>query len=360
MKCTNQMPWLTLLLVAALAGCKGEGTLLDVYPMEPIVNPEVRALIKDNRIVHARLASRNQIIGITEKGGFATADRFKSFAFEPYTWPGGQGVMGFGNGIIVHATAEGASFVLRYSVDNGATWLRYGGTIIGEDDLRQGAVQVLKPVIGVGRLIWLLCQQDIGQGGRALVYRVDLESRSAMLCWSKADAVASDIDFSDAETGWLLCADRAGRAGDARMLKTTDGGLTWAEVAVLEGLTDPSIAVVDANQLLVYDRAGYAFHSADGGLSYTPVTIGEGMACQAVSAQTVYALLADGLAKSTDGGRTWLTLHAEASGVYVTGNAMHFYSERQGIVYGSDRLFVTDDGGENWEVLVYPYDYVFE
>ena len=74
----------------------------------------------------------------------------------------------------------------------------------------------------------------------------------------------------------------------------------------------------------------------------------------------MYALLGDGLAKSNDGGKTWSLLGARAPGVDVSGTAMDFYDERRGIVYGSDRLFITMDGGESWEIGVYPYDYVFE
>lgn len=347
--------------IALLFGCKGDGTLLDLYPMDPIVNPEVRVLIQDNRFIHARLDGRQRISGITEKGVFSTTDRFQSFGFESHPWQVGQEAMAFGNGLIVHAPNEGLSFSLRYSTDNGLTWATYDKPILDEADLAAGRISVVQLLVSADRLVWLLCQQQIGADRRVLLYRVDLAAARSEKLFSKASATGLAANFLDGESGWLLYATPDDPKSRIHVLKTKDGGHAWSEEAVLDGVDDPAIEPVDANTLLVYDEAGKAFHSADGGASFTSVSIGgSGIGlCQATSGQVVYALLTNGVAKSSDGGQTWAVLKAEAHGVEILGSAMHFYNERQGIVYADDKLFLTENAGETWDILVYPYDYVF-
>lgn len=348
--------------IALLLGCKGDGTLLDLYPMEPIVNPEVGVLIQDNRIVHARLDGRQRISGITENGVFSTANKFQSFDFESHPWQVRQEPVGFDEGMIVYARNDGQSFSLRSSTDNGKTWVVYGKPILDESDRAAGSISVVQLLIAVDRSVWLLCQQQIGPERWILLYRVDLAAASSQKLLSMAHATAVTADFLDGENGWLLYAEQGDPKRRIHVLKTTDGGHAWSEAAVLDGLDHPAIEPVDAATLLVYDTAGKVFHSTDGGASFALVTVGEGEIglCQAASDRVIYALLAGGVAKSSDGGQTWMVLNAEAHGVDVSGSAMYFYNEQQGIVYTDDKLFLTEDGGQSWDILVYPYDYVFK
>src|SRR5690606_16048660 len=115
-----------LAAVALLWCCNGEDTLLDLYPMEPIVNPEVGTLLGGSGIIHADFDGRQQISGISDTGIFMTADGFQSIDFEPHEWQAAGGVVAFGNGIIVHAQTGDVPSALRYSTDNGRTWITYG------------------------------------------------------------------------------------------------------------------------------------------------------------------------------------------------------------------------------------------
>src|SRR5690606_19169342 len=148
----------------------------------------------------------------------------------------------------------------------------------------------------------------------------------------------------------------------ARVWKTDDGGEGWTEVGAIAGVASPLLTIVDAARLLAYDSSGKAFHSSDGGRSFEEVPVGSRniIRCHAVGGNVVYALLDGGLAKSNDGGKTWGTLDASVHGIGISGTALDFYNEQRGIVYGPDRLFITVDGGESWEIGVYPYEYVFE
>src|SRR5690606_23890118 len=148
-------------------------------------------------------------------------------------------------------------------------------------------------------------------------------------------------------------------AGRTRLLRTENGGRTWADGAVLGGMGQPTVVAITTSDLLVYNPDGAVFRSSDSGTSFEPVAVGgKVIACQAVSPDIVYALLENGLAKSTDGGGTWTALNSSVHGIGVSGTALNFHGERAGTVYGEDRIFMTNNGGESWSVLVYPYDYV--
>jgi len=348
-----------LAIVALLWCCNGKDTLLDLYPMEPVVNPEVGVLIDNNRIIHVDFDGRQQISGVTEAGIFMTTDRFRSLDFEPHAWQVSDDVVTFGDGIIVHAQAAGVSFVLQYSTDDGKTWATFGGSIIDERFLAVGSVLPVQLSVAQDGAIWVLCQQ--GAGRRTLLYRVDLEQQRSALVMEKGEALALDFSFADSLHGWVLYGLPGEGAGRARLLRTENGGRTWNDGAVLEGVEQPAVAAITKDDLLVYYPDGVVFRSADGGTSFASVVVGGRIvACQAVSSGLVYALLENGLAKSTDAGATWTVLDAFVHGISVSGTALDFHGEHAGVVYSADRLFTTNNGGQSWEVLVYPYDYVFK
>lgn len=343
--------WVALIL---LTGCDGEGTLLDLYPWEPIVNPEVRTLIEDNRIILAQLGGRSQISGITANGSFETWDRFKSFSFEPHSWQD-EGLLEFGADLIVRIASSESSFSLLYSKDKGRTWGRYERPIGGTP---------IKLFVGAENLIWLLCQEQGGaEGSDLLLYRVNLAEGTHELLLRKRNALAQTAAAFDAQRGWVLWEDPSTHSGDIHVLKTTDGGRTWSNGATLENIGNPLICVVDADELLVFGETGTAFRSANGGAAFESVVTGmESIRqCQAATADVIYVLSVDGrLGKSIDSGLTWTPLVTQAGNTVVSGSDMCFQHERRGIVYDADRMFITEDGGEHWDVLIYPYDYVFE
>ena len=352
---------ITMLAAAALLWCcNGEDTLLDLYPMEPIVNPEVGMLIGGNGIIHADFDGRQQISGVTGAGIFTTADRFQSLDFEPSTWQATDGVVTFGDGIIVHAQANDMSFALRYSMDQGKTWAAYGEALIGEHLIAAGKITAVQLLVAADRAVWVLCQQGTREDAWALLYRVELEQQRSTLIMVKAGATALAFGFVDTQHGWVLCGGSDDGTDRVDVLRTENGGRTWTEGAVLDDVVRPAVTPITADDLLVYSQDGAAFHSADGGISFEPVAVGGRItACQAATSSVIYASLESGVTKSVDGGRTWTALDAVVHGVVVSGTVLDFHGERTGIVYGADRLFMTDNGGQSWDVLVYPYDYVF-
>lgn len=352
---------IAVVVMLSLVRCKGDGTLLDLYPLRPIVNPETRALIAGNHIIHASLGARHQINGLTERGSFVTTNGFRSFDFNPYAWHGFQGIVRFRDDMIVNTVPDGAMFTLNYSIDYGESWRIFNETIVGGDLLSLGAFDVMDVFIKLDYSVLLAIQLRGISEKRFLLYHVDFEAKASELLFSLDNAIPLSMDFVDSNVGWLSFAGQYGNMGEVNILRTANGGRTWSEKVVLSAIDQPSIAAIGTEKLLVYNQVGDAFLSVDGGRSFADVSIDEDIvALQAVSAVTVYALLVDGIMKSVDGGETWSRLSAQVQGVGVSGKAMHFHDERNGIIYGADRIFITDDGGENWRILIYPYDYVVE
>lgn len=351
-----------LATIALLWCCNGDGTLLDLYPMEPIVNPETGRLIGENRLIHVDFDGRQRISGVTEEGVFTTADRFRSFDFESHPWQAADGLVGFGDGLAVHTQINGVSMSLRYSTDYGRTWATYDYPLLDGRHPMVGNMSVIQLLVSADRSVWLLCQWDTERTGHTLLYRVDLESGQCALTMEKEQATGLTCGFADSENGWLLYRSLGDDTDRVHVAWTENSGQTWTDGAVLDDVAQPSIVAVATDKVLVYNGEGTAFHSMDGGMSFESVMIGNGgvITCEAASAHVVYALLESGLAKSTDGGQTWIALDAVANGIEVSGKAMDFNGERAGIVYGEDRLFITNDGGQSWDILVYPYDYVFD
>jgi photosystem II stability/assembly factor-like uncharacterized protein len=120
------------------------------------------------------------------------------------------------------------------------------------------------------------------------------------------------IWFANASVGFVACGSPSGYSG--HVLKTTDGGLTWA------------IAYTSARTILGVGGA---------------------------SINAVYATVADGtISKSIDGGATWVD-NALAVTQYCYGTS--FLNDTVGFVCGSSGgIFRTTNGGIKWDTLVSP------
>lgn len=134
-------------------------------------------------------------------------------------------------------------------------------------------------------------------------------------CWQHALVTGhqvNDVFFVDATHAWAV--------GDNRtILKSTDAGTTWAQVAV-----DPTLAPASLRSVRFYDAAhgmalddqGGALRTADGGNTWTPVSFSSliyggpttfvSFGASRVIVQSAYG----GGAMSIDGGSTWTSVAA--------------------------------------------------
>jgi len=118
------------------------------------------------------------------------------------------------------------------------------------------------------------------------------------------------ISFGDASTGYVAAG--AGSGSSGRIIKTTDGGATWATVFTT---TNSITSLVAINPLVVHAvlQNGGVVHTTDGGLTWsTPVpgTVGNPtLGMSFLDSMTGFVVGSAGvISKTTDGGATWAPL----------------------------------------------------
>lgn len=176
-----------------------------------------------------------------------------------------------------------------------------------------------------------------------------------------------DVFFSDAETGWILCErgtyTPAGRDEPvAYLLKTSDGGGSWARVEVTRGadvdLKLAGVRFAGRDHGWVFGEMGALFATRDGGATWTRqraptrhVLLGGAF----LDARTGW-LSGGGLTllKTADGGDNWeaaaVTPPAAHGGrASLRLNAVCFVGPKRGWAVGAGGLVLsTEDGGGTW------------
>lgn len=157
-------------------------------------------------------------------------------------------------------------------------------------------------------------------------------------------------------------------AADCGVLKSTDSGLGWANIHPypLDGYDAERVLVhpLDTNQIACLsseDLLPVFLKSTDEGVTWIKTELGIGSPLDLISdpsSTSIYYLLkdgSDGVYKTTDGGSTWDFHEIAPPGVnYVRqvmldrGNPEKLYAPVQGEV---DNIYVSTNGGINWEVL---------
>jgi photosystem II stability/assembly factor-like uncharacterized protein len=197
-----------------------------------------------------------------------------------------------------------------------------------------------------------------------------------------------DLFFHDAETGWLLCERSMFKPMEkdesvSYLLKTTDGGGTWARVEVTRGadvdLKLAGLRFADREHGWAYGELGGLYTTSDGGGSWARQRVPTRhllLGATFLDAQTGW-LSGGGLTvlKTTDGGATWRagTVFLPAGGAVaqqqgesvrveqspvesdtrqVGGrrlNAVWFASHQNGWAVGGEGVIIaTTDGGRTW------------
>ena len=144
--------------------------------------------------------------------------------------------------------------------------------------------------------------------------------------------------------------------GNTGLIKSTDGGVTWQQVAkVLEPAVDfhaMTLSKSDPNLILGFDSGGRGlFKTIDAGNTWENLEYPEYISALAISpdnSQLIFAGTGNGIYKSNDMSTTWNHIAYEGLTVY----AMNF--DDQGILFASVDTFGlvrSDDLGVTWEDL---------
>ena len=145
--------------------------------------------------------------------------------------------------------------------------------------------------------------------------------------------------------------------GNTGLIKSSDGGVTWQQVATI---LDPpvdfhamAISKSDPNIIMGFDSGGRGFFkTADAGKTWENLEYPEYISALAISpsdSQSIFAGTGNGIFKSSDGGKTWPHLDTYKG---LTVFALAF--DDDGILFASVETFglvKSNDLGESWEDL---------
>ena len=198
--------------------------------------------------------------------------------------------------------------------------------------LRRGGTALAVAVVAAGGILWVT--RD-GSGGAS--------ARSAT-----EPFVGGDLHTVS------VVGDRLFVGGHAAAAVSSNGGSTWKDVPSLSG-ADPMGWASTSDAVLVGGHPGL-FRSADGGATFTKVT-GAGAVSDAhaigATGDTVYVASPEaGLLASSDGGKSWKTVDAEAGRSFM-GTILVDPKDPQRLIAPdmSSGLQTSSDGGKTWKSL---------
>ena len=160
----------------------------------------------------------------------------------------------------------------------------------------------------------------------------------------------NSVYFSDSLNGW-------GTAD--KLLKTTDGGLTWNEREVSGYFSNAYIFAADKNTIWVTSEYMNPLKTTDGGETWNCCMNDKSIVLIKLSWVNSITGMAIGwkkaddtrtiIYKTTDGGINWEELfHCPAQN---TATCINCTSEKTAYFTGRDYLYKTGDGGKNWEKI---------
>ena len=214
---------------------------------------------------------------------------------------------------------------------------------------------------------WIVAERDIYK------LRTHDEARSYLLkttdggdTWARVEVVGQEVNarlvrarFADAEHGWVF-------GEEGALFATTDGGRTWARQRVPTRHLLLGGAFYDARVGWLVGAGGTFLHTSDGGATWrdsvlVPRSHGDGgdrrPASQApaprinavsfIDERRGWAVGSGGAVLATrNGGRSWIALEAQTAADLLD---VKFFDEHEGFAIGSGGTVLhTTDGGANW------------
>lgn len=177
----------------------------------------------------------------------------------------------------------------------------------------------------------------------------------------RADYMAFNAPYSKGAP--LYASGHPATGGNTGLIKSTDGGKTWQQVAtILEPPVDfhaMSVSKSDSNVIIGYDSAGRGlFKTMDAGKTWESLAIPDYITALVIDpndANVIFAGFAGtqkGIAKSTDGGMSWTVLDGYKGLTIFT-----LYFDDKGILYthtSETGLAKSSDMGKTWEIIRKP------
>jgi len=203
------------------------------------------------------------------------------------------------------------------------------------------------------------------------------------LTWTKSDVPFSrgDLNFIDAENGWMLADLGVGAGSNAvAVYQTTDGGASWEQTysndpndpnaadslplgGIKSDLVPLDMKTAWVSGVIYAPGEAYLYRTGDGGHTWTqvPLTLPQGMENNEVSIdrdQMKFVSTKDGFLAlrmagdstqtavyvTTDAGKTWAvpSMPLEGAGASV------FLSPQEAVIYNGELFYVTQDAARTW------------
>ncbi|HSD64779.1 MAG TPA: YCF48-related protein, partial [Ignavibacteriaceae bacterium] len=158
-------------------------------------------------------------------------------------------------------------------------------------------------------------------------------------------STVDDIKFYDENTGWCVESELTGY-----LSKTTNGGLDWQGIDYFNshavGLG--KVGIINANTVIVtgFDTSANnaIFKTTDGGISWTEIPVTEGLIGGRIQFidENIGWIESFGLYKTTDGGYNW---EMQVPSLYD----FFFINENLGWYINNNQIYRSTDGGQSWE-----------
>ncbi|MEA3392301.1 MAG: Ig-like domain-containing protein [Candidatus Marinimicrobia bacterium] len=143
------------------------------------------------------------------------------------------------------------------------------------------------------------------------------------------------------------------------IIKTSDGGLTWATITSGVGAILRSIDFPTPSTGYIVGKAGKVLKTTDGGNTWAIISPGTTRNLWDVCALNADTLWITGgtatVRVSYDGGSTWVSKNSVAASYLNMGYSIHFFNENVGYLAGTSsdinneqKIFKTTDGGTSW------------
>lgn len=369
---------LIFVLVGLLSACtsSSEDLLFDRMDVDVLVNPIVQNITTGNEI-RAWTYSDTEIIGFGGAYAFYTPNKFDSLyaVAENSSLPDIILYNSFEQ--IVSRQNLDNSVALRFSEDYGVTYDAFlqlneyeydGGLLLGLHNY--GPMAFLGKDLG-----WIASYYtaNVGQANFPTgikIYRAVLngaigQSETTLLAELSADYTPVDILFFNTFAGWLLVKN----TGGSYVYRTSDGGTTWQGPFAISNNTSKIDKLNSLDLLNIYaysQQSALMYYSKDAGQTWfksdmqmAELTHSGISDMYAVNEQVAYCVAnveADNVAtisdiyKTGDGGANWQKVNnRDMYGFYID-----FWDENIGLTTSNNVLEYTTDGGQTWDVLVYP------
>lgn len=354
--------------IAALAvGCGDKDKFLFTQiSTGKAVNEETKTIVKNNTFLSATLDSTSVIHGLGSKVAFNSSNEFQTFAYNSFTLPAVATPVSVRKNTVVFSRGTYNAPTLYYSSDYGYKFDSVVAPVLtpalSTDPSFTSSELVDVAYLDANTLMVLYIQKLASNLHYKQFFKVNIQTKVADSVWRWQDKYTPvAIKFADAKNGWMVM--YSNTSNGTFIERTSDGGKTWTTPKTIDNTRNMPLFQLGSNgNLTVQEAEGNACFSADSGNTWTKTTADiKFNGVQKVDKTLVYGVnTTDGFVKSTDGGATFTPVAGNATYEFPTIKNISFKDDKNGIMYGDQKMLITTDGGTTWKIILYPYPYILE